>query len=269
MPPSRSVIALTTILAIHSVAFAQRAPADAPVSVMVVGGFHLSNPGHDIHNVTVDDVLAPKRQAEIARITDALATFHPTKVMAEWPADVASERYNHYLAGTLPPSRNEVVQLGFRLAKAAGIDHFYGIDVDGDFPYEPVQAFAKTHGQSELLARSNAEIETLAQTQTALLQSKGIAATLRYLNDPGRLSRDNNFYRQMLRVGAGPEQPGADLLTAWYRRNFLICANIVQNSRPGDRIVIFYGSGHAFLLRQCVTETPGFILVEPNSFLPK
>ncbi|MDQ2925984.1 MAG: DUF5694 domain-containing protein [Acidobacteriota bacterium] len=269
MPTSRSLIALTTVLTLQTVVFAQHGPADAPVSVMVVGGFHMANPGHDIHNVTAPDVLLPDLQTQIVKVTDALAGFHPTKVMAESQADVASEGYARYLAGTLPPSRNEVVQLGFRLAKTAGLDHFYGIDVGGDFPYEPVQAFAKTHGQSELLARSNAEIETLAQTQTALLLSKGIAATLRYLNDPGRLSRDNNFYRQMLRVGAGPEQPGADLLTAWYRRNFLICANIVQNSRPGDRIVIFYGSGHAFLLRQCVTETPGFILVEPNSFLPK
>ncbi|HEY0302433.1 MAG TPA: DUF5694 domain-containing protein [Rhizomicrobium sp.] len=40
-------------------------------------------------------------------------------------------------------------------------------------------------------------------------------------------------------------------------------------SRPGDRIVVFYGAGHAFLLRQCVAGTPGFALVEPNAYLPK
>ena len=100
------------------------------------------------------------------------------------------------------------------------------------------------------------------------MHEQGVAATLRYLNDPVRLRQDNSFYRQTLRIGAGTDQPGADLLTAWYRRNFLICANIVQNSHPGDRIVVFYGSGHAFLLRQCVAETPGFVLVEPNSYLP-
>lgn len=265
----RSLIALIGVLALSTVAFAQHPPAEAPVSVMVIADFHMANPGHDIHNVTVGDVLLPDRQAEIARITNALAAFHPTKVMAEWPADLASERYGQYLAGTLPPSRNEVVQLGFRLAKSSGLNRFYGIDADGDFPYEPVQAFAHEHGLSALVERANAEIETFVQSQTAMLQSRGIAATLRYLNDPDRLSRDNGFYRQMLRVGAGPQQPGVDLLTAWYRRNFLICANLLQNSEPGDRIVIFYGSGHAFLLRQCVAETTGFIVVEPNSFLPR
>ena len=33
--------------------------------------------------------------------------------------------------------------------------------------------------------------------------------------------------------------------------------------------MVFYGSGHAFLLRQCVSETPGFRLVEPNDYLPR
>jgi Family of unknown function (DUF5694) len=55
-----------------------------------------------------------------------------------------------------------------------------------------------------------------------------VADTLRFLNELARLISDNGFYRSMLRVGNGAEQPGADLLTAWYHRNFLICANLVQ-----------------------------------------
>ena len=269
MSIARSLLVLATafVLAMH--AFGQSPPAEPRVSVMVVADFHMANPGHDMHNVAVDDVLAPGRQAEIAKVTEALADFHPNVVMAEWPADLAKARYSDYLAGKLPASRNEVVQLGFRLAKTVGLKQVFGIDADGDFPYEPIQAFAKTHGQSELLDRANAEIETLVQTQTDLLKSKGIAATLRYLNDPDRISRDNGFYRQMLRVGSGPQQPGVELLTAWYRRNFLICANLIQNSHPGDRVVVFFGSGHAFLLRQCIAESPGFVLVEPNNFLPQ
>ena len=102
-------------------------PAAAPVtSVMIVGGYHMSNPGHDLHDVHADDVLAPRRQKEIVAITNALARFHPTKVAVEWDAPVVAERYPKYLAGTLPPSRNEVVQLGFRLANTA---HAQGDDV--------------------------------------------------------------------------------------------------------------------------------------------
>jgi hypothetical protein len=256
------------LLVLSTIGAAQTEPAPAPVSVMIVGGFHMSNPGHDLHDIQAEDVLLPKQQAEIAAITDDLARFRPTTVMAEWPADLVNERYAKYVAGTLPPSRNEVVQLGFRLARKTGA-RALGIDVDGEFPYEAVEAFAKTHGQKPLLDRENAVTARFAQRQDELLRTQGIAATLRDLNDPQRLKDDNRFYREMLYVGAGAQQPGADLLTAWYHRNFMICANILQNSHPGDRIVIFYGSGHSFLLRQCVAETPGFQLVEPNDYLPK
>lgn len=250
---------------------AKPAPASAPppVQVMIVGVFHMSNPGRDLHNVRVDDVLAPKRQAEIAAVTGGLVRFRPTQVVAEWPAKLASDRYAQYLAGTLPPSHNEVVQLGFRLAKAAGLKTVHGIDVDGDFPFEPVEAYAKAHDQSPLLDAAQAEVGAMVAEQAKTLQTRGVAATLRYLNDPAFIAGSNGFYRTTLKLGEGAAQPGADLLTAWYRRNLLICANILQLTKPGDRLVVFYGSGHSFLLRQCVQETPGYRLVEPTDYLPK
>ncbi|MGZ6144263.1 MAG: DUF5694 domain-containing protein, partial [Myxococcales bacterium] len=145
----------------------------AAVKVMIVGVFHMSNPGHDIHNIQVDDVLAPARQAEIEAVTAGLAKFQPTRVAAEWPAEVTAERYPKYLAGTLPPSRNEVVQLGFRLAKAAGLKEVAGIDADGDFPYEPLQAYAKAHGQSAMLEAQNDAVEAFMQTLNRTLKERG------------------------------------------------------------------------------------------------
>jgi len=248
---------------------ASAAAADAPVQVMIVGDFHMSNPGRDMHNLKVDDVLAPGRQAEIAAVNEGLLRFHPTVVDAEWPADIAAQRYDSYVKGTLAPSRNEVVQLGFRLARSAGLSTVHGIDVDGDFPYDPVDAFAKAHGQSALLDAQNAQVQAMVDRQGAILDKQGVGATLRFLNDPDRIRDDNAFYRTTLKIGAGANQPGADLLTAWYRRNFLICGNIIQLAHPGDRVVVFYGSGHTFLLRQCIAETPGFALAEPNDYLPK
>ncbi|WP_046347436.1 DUF5694 domain-containing protein [Sphingomonas changbaiensis] len=257
---------LTALLCLSAPA---RAAEPAPVEVMIVGTYHMSNPGRDLHNMKADDVLAPKRQAELAAIAASLARFRPTKIAVEWDAPVVAERYPKYLAGTLEPSHNEVVQLGFRLAKAAGSVPVFGIDVEGEFPYEPVKAYAAAHGMTPSLDAHGADVDRAIAERERVLADKGIAATLRSMNDPARIKADQDFYRSMLRIGGGAEQPGADLLTAWYRRNFLICANLIQLSRPGDRIVVFYGAGHAFLLRQCVSETPGMILVEANAWLPR
>ena len=261
---NRALPVLAAVLALVATA----AQAAEPVKVMILGTFHMSNPGRDIHNAQIEDVLLPKHQADVARGVDGLARFRPTRVMVEWEAGATNERYAKYLAGTLDPSRNEVVQVGFRLARQAGLQRVEGIDVDGDFPYPPVEAYAKAHGHQPLLEAAHAEIGAMVKTQERMVAEKGITATLRWMNDPAWVTASNGFYRTTLRIGAGAEQPGADLLTAWYRRNFLICANIIQRSRPGDRIVVLYGAGHSFLLRQCVQETPGFELVEPNAYLP-
>jgi hypothetical protein len=254
-------------LALFASSFAAASEPE-PTTVMILGTFHMSNPGHDLHNQTVDDVLSPPRQKELEAVTEALARFRPSRVAVEWPAEVAQDRYPRFVAGTLTPSRNEVVQLGFRLAERMGLKSVDGIDVDGSFPYDAVEAFAKTHGQEGLLARLNGDIDKQMEAQTQALARKGVLGELRLLNDPARIAHDNDFYRSILRVGAGSAQPGAEVLTAWYGRNFQICARLLQLSAPGEHVVVLYGSGHAFLLRQCVQETPGMRLAEPNDYLP-
>lgn len=258
-----STLALSILLFV-SPAFAAD---DAPIEVMIVGGFHMTG-GHDMHNVVVDNVLTPKRQAEIQAVVDGIAKFKPTAVDVEWDEPYTSQKYADFIAGKIPPSHSEVIQLGFRLAKQQDVS-VHGIDVMADFPYEPVEAYAKAHGEMAILNSANADIQNMVDTISKTLKTGTISDTLRYLNEPTRIARDNDFYRKMVMVGGGKDQPGADLLAAWYKRNAYICANLVQLAKPGDRIVVFYGSGHAFFLRQCISEMPGYKLIEANDYLPK
>ena len=255
--------------ALLSLLAAGAARADEPVRVMVLGTVHLSNTNLDALNVAVDDVFAEKRQAELAEVDAALARFAPTAVALEWPSETVAERYPQYLAGTLEPSRNEVVQIGFRLARTAGVDRVHGIDVEGDFPFDPVIAYAQAHGQTPIIDAAMASLESAVAATQQVVDSQSIGALLAHLNDPGRLAADHGFYRTLLRIGGGAEQPGVALLAAWQKRNLETCARLIQLARPGDRIVVLFGAGHAFLLRQCVSETPGFELVDPLEFLPR
>ena len=61
----------------------QKPAAATRAEVLVLGVYHMANPGHDIFNMQADDVLAPKRQAEIAQLIAALKSFHPTKIAVE------------------------------------------------------------------------------------------------------------------------------------------------------------------------------------------
>lgn len=268
MTAVRSLLMLLILVAGPAPAAEPPAPRpQPPARVMVVGLFHLANPGRDLFNVQVDDVLAGRRQADIVRVVEGLARFAPTDVMVEWPADLTDQRYAAYLAGTLEPSPNEVVQLGFRLAKRMELPRVHGIDVDGDFPFEPVRAFAQAHGGQARLDAAMASVGQHVQAMNAKLAEGSIGGALRYVNEPGRALRNHGFYIDMLRLGERDDQPGAALASAWYARNLAICARMLQALSPGDRAVVFYGDGHAHLLRQCVVEVPGVELVEANDFL--
>ena len=43
-----------------------RAQSNARPQILVLGTYHMSNPGRDVHNMQADDILSPKRQQEIA-----------------------------------------------------------------------------------------------------------------------------------------------------------------------------------------------------------
>jgi hypothetical protein len=243
--------------------------------VMILGTYHMANPGRDIHNVKVDDVLVEKRQQELADVAAGLAKFKPTKIAVEQDTDNGAPaklaRYHDYLDGKVNDSRNEVVQVGFRLAKAVKLPEVYGIDVEGDFPFEPVQKFAE-NGHPALakqLGDLGAQVEAMLKGLDDTLKAGTVSQGLRYMNDPKRVAEGNTFYATMLEYGSGNDQPGAALLSAWQARNNAICARLVQLAEPNDRIVVLYGSGHAFLLRRCVQDMPGYKLIEPNDYLPK
>src|SRR2546426_2347477 len=98
------MLALTlgaTLPAVSQPSPAEKPAAPARAEVLVLGVYHMANPGHDLFNMQADDVLAPKRQVEIAQVIAALKKFHPTKIAVE--ADVFGDRipktYADYLAG--------------------------------------------------------------------------------------------------------------------------------------------------------------------------
>jgi hypothetical protein len=241
--------------------------AEAPIRVMVVGTYHFGNPGKDLHNARAVDVQTPVRQAELQAIANGLSRFAPTVVAIEWYADAARDGYAAYLKGAAVSS-NEGAQLGFRLAAGLGLQQVVGIDVDGDFPFDPLNTWANENGMAERLAESQRQLAAKTREMTELQQAHSIGGVLKWANSPAFLRQFNAIYGDLLRYGRGGVQPGAALNTAWAARNYGICARLVQALKPGDRAVVFYGLGHVSFLRRCIEEVPGLELVDPGPFLP-
>lgn len=75
-----SLLWLSTLVLIS---LAQTPASSAPAQVMVLGTYHFGNPGQDLHNMKADNVLTPKKQAELADVAARLARFKPTKIAVE------------------------------------------------------------------------------------------------------------------------------------------------------------------------------------------
>ena len=248
-------------------AASQQAPAP---EVLVLGVFHMANPGHDVFNMQADDVLSAKRQQEIAELLEALKKFGPTKIAIE--SDVyskkAGQQYADYLAGKYTLTRNENDQIGYRLAKELGHKTVYAVDIDGDFPWQRFVNYAKGSGRSKDLDALMGEIGTMVKAQGEFLASHTILETLLYMNSDERVARDIGFYYREAQIGEPGDWAGADLVADWFRRNMRIYSNVARLiDSPSERVLVIYGAGHLGWLRHSFASNPNIRLRKLGEFV--
>lgn len=248
------------------------------IEVMVLGTYHMANPGLDLANVKADDVLKPQRQKELEALATTLAEFKPTKVVVERIAktpELLDHRYAEFTPADLGTNRDERYQVAYRLAYRLGQKTVYAIDEDpgeGEpdyFPFGKVAEWAKAHGAETKL---NAELERVKGDVAGIekLQAEGsVAHVLLGVNRPEQAAKDQGWYYGILAYGDTEAQPGAELNAYWYMRNAKIFAKLMTVARPGDRVLIVYGSGHNYWLRHFASTTPGYRNVDPSPYLAK
>jgi len=250
----RKAILVWMTLATSAASWGQ-AQFSARPEILVLGTYHMANPGRDLANMQADDVLAPKRQQEIAQLIEVLRKFHPTKIAIE--ADVGSEKvtqqYSDYLAGKYTLTQNETNQIGYRLAKELGHRAIYPVDEEGDFPWQRVVDYAKASGQKEKFDAMESSWGNVVKEQDQFLRSHTVLEMLEYMNSDALAAKEIALYFTYVPYGEPGDYAGPDLLAAWYQRNIRIYHNIVKliESR-NDRILVIYGAGHLGWLQQDV-----------------
>ena len=238
--------------------------------ILVLGTYHFANPGLDVVKAEVADVLTPAKQAEIGRVVEALARFRPTKIAVEVRADRAAQLDSAYMAYRTAPGtldRSEVQQLGFRLAARFRHPRLYAIDHGGEFPFDAVMQYAQEH-DTGFVTRVGRVTTELAAEMTRLQRQRSVGEILRLENTPARIREGHALYVETAKVGAGSTYVGANLLAKWYERNIRIFSDLQGIARPGDRIVVIFGAGHAAILRQLIDSDARLELVEANHYLP-
>jgi hypothetical protein len=249
-------------------------PSDA-VQVMLLGTFHFQGSATDAVSGTPADVTTPRRQAELDELVTRLAHWEPQQVAVEWPysfADSTTARYQRYLAGGgASASQNEVVQVGFRLARLLG--HPTVHPIDHQMPIGNDSLGALLERRPDLRRHSERMIQELRSATAARERAEvdlSMVERLLRVNEEEALRAGNSraMFGSWIAAGEGENRGGPQLLARWYERNFYMAHNLTRVVRPETRrVLLLVGSGHVPALRNILDEAPGFCPVSPLATL--
>ena len=255
-------------------------------TLMILGSGHLANWGADRINYRMDDVLAPKRQAELQQFAEQLARFKPTKIAVEadthWDAKL-QEEYNAYLKGNFQLERHEIHQIGFRLAKEIGHSKVYCVDYFRDDPIvqddtddhlTDYGAFAEENDQAHLLSLSPPPTGKMTQDEDGTVwiePEKYVPIIDMYIgmNQDEKIRANLRGYLGIAQIGLQDQYPGANWVAHfWYPRNLKTFVNLTRITESEDeRILLIIGAGHLGFLKQIVEDSEVYHLESPLQYL--
>ncbi len=239
--------------------------AQTKSKALVLGTYHMENPGLDKFNMKADDIGTPKRQEEVETFVNLLASFKPTKICLEYPyakREKLNENYAAYLNGKYELKKNEIDQIGFRLAKKLGLKEVFAVDKEAPFEFDTVVAVAQKY-QFVSFLEFLGKLPSWMEEENQKLYSKTITQYFQYLNSPDNVRKGHEFYLSTAAVGKDDNYAGADLVADWYKRNLRIHRNILNiDHKPEDRFFILFGSGHSKILQNLIEDSAGFELVQ-------
>lgn len=232
------------------------------VQVMVLGTFHFSQQDEL-------DVLSEARQRELADLLRSLEGFSPHRVAVEYPRtrdDELNESYRRYLelpADSLTSS-NEIVQVGFQLARRLGHDRVYGVDVSIDLWNDSIRAFDERFpgARDSLRGRWNVRYPPAPDPDPDLT----IAENLRAWNTEA--PRSIPEFGRFMPLVREDVYAGALKLRPWFDRNLRTVQNLLRSVEgPEERVFLVIGGSHVRVLRQIIDMTPQLCAVDPSPHL--
>ena len=252
-----------------------------PVEVMTLGTFHFAYPNLDAFQTAEEDqvdVLKEPWQSEIIAIAKAVEAFNPTVIAVERDPSrqqFTDSLYKEYRGGRWELTKNEIYQLGFRLAANLGLDKVYCVDDMGRHYPEILEifgnetrmaAFEDYYMNSPNLQYVHARIEGRQKVSS-------IKEELLYYNTPEVINQALSYY--LLHPFQYEEEAGdftgVDFETGrWFNRNLRIFRNVQRIPvGPDDRILLIVGAEHLNLLNYFFEISAEFQFVSPLPFLEK
>lgn len=240
--------------------------------VLIVGTYHFDQESNY-------NELDKANQLALENLITNLKAFNATKVFIEKDPihdSIYNARFQEYLASEdfIKDKTNELYQLGFRMAKRLNHNSVYLFDNKPPF-IGSLEGFSfEAFGKYKDAADEEFNKKHFEQIMKVYRHNDSIRNTLNIYDNIASLNnaedRQYNISRMHaieVRAGVNDTWLGADWLGRWYQRNIRMMMNIMKKSEPGDRIIIFVGSNHKWVLEQLMINTPEFKIIDSMHYL--
>ncbi|WP_460622245.1 DUF5694 domain-containing protein [Hymenobacter tenuis] len=263
--------------------------AARPTTIMLLATPHLTQLYKE--NTPLTDVLTPRRQAELAAVTEQVARFRPDVLMVEelpTQQNRIDSLYTLYQQGkldlnTMPGGRSETYQLGFVLGKRLGLSRIYCVNSEGGTS----QSILHQGKNIELYEQATANHRKTSVAPIMQAWEGGqhtMAGLLGFINSRALLQELHTLvYRTPARVTDGtlksdpmvdsafvsPHYVGAEFISVIYNRDLKIYSNIVttQLATRSARVLTIIGGRHVTSLQHIFGTDPAYRVVEAASYL--
>lgn len=276
----KNSIVFALVFAVASSVFGQ--DSQPKIKVYLLGTFHFAQTD------STYDVLSERHQRSIAKLCESIQRQRPDKVFVERMPEFEHQNrvdslYQVYRAGQFKPRRNEIYQVGFRVAKALGHPTIYQCDHPGMYGkhYQQCLEYAEKNGQMDILnAKAKGTTQVLEDriNDDSLFRKLDLLDYLKWLNsEPLHRASHAHYINVYPQVGytdvfdtKGDDDYflGSELTADWYRRNIKIYAKIIaQLDYSEQAIFLIIGNDHVPIIRHLFESNPWFEVVPTGDWL--
>ncbi|MDP5060391.1 MAG: DUF5694 domain-containing protein, partial [Maribacter sp.] len=250
------------------------------IQVLNVGFFHFGTTS-DANKVDFDE-NSSKEQEEVRQLSKLLAAFKPTIICLEYTPDIddkINKGYKKFLENSdkLDTEYGELSMVGYDVARINSLEKVYGIDNYIGYNYS-VGDFIENNPEltNAIDAKTYLEITNTPLKEHPELKAKNknfdnlsLLEKIKLTNNPVMLDYSlNTNADKLFYVGIDDNFVGADQAALFYQRNMRIFSNLNRiKMTVDDRVLIIMGSAHTAMLREFISRSPKFEMVNTLDYL--
>ena len=227
------------------------------MEITLVGTMHIAVENKiDVVHLSDEDKTVYTNQ-DFEQFVHLLAQYEPDQIFVEIPA--TSQRnldtlYKRYIQGEHALQYNETEQIAFRLAKQLQHDKLWAIDWNESLPHIPdIDDLSSDPAFQCIMEKADAQMRLFS---TAMKEKSMMEAFL-LLNSEEQTKKNHELYTDIMMMDNASAFEW--VANYWYYRNLRMSQNIrISLKETSTKVLVLCGAAHNYLLKQFLSEVPGY-----------